>query len=241
MPPLLTSAVVKSFPKPVFKPFRFEGYYSGSKKYWQAVCPFELNIELDKNLDALTLTSIEYRQYIAGGVWVAMNDEEWEAQPNGNEKFRIPAYTGQQKVAQLPMLSVSGVGLSRQHWKEDGEVQASGPPERYGYRATATMDTPREADLWYPRNTVAGHRYLLRDTPSVRGRWYPDTPAEKLPIWVWIEIFFRGCVVQVENFGNTTRPIKLLAEQTWKAEWLNAKLNLFSEATPIARPADHVD
>lgn len=233
--PLLTSAAVKSFPPPKFGTFEFQGYYAGDKKYWQAVTPFELNIELDKNLDADELQSIEYRQYISGGCWFTVNDRDWEAEPNANSRFKVPTYEGQSTCVELPMQRVGGTGLVMGKWKEDGE-KVGGEVQRYGYRATATMDTPGEADLWH---NLGGTKYLLRDTPSIRGRWFPDMKESKLPLWVWMEIWFLGAVVQTRPEGNTTVPIKVLQKRQWKVEWINATLPLFSAAKPIDKPADH--
>jgi hypothetical protein len=225
----LESAVV-SFHPPTIIPFRWERYYKDDKKYWQAACKVELRVELDSKLDVVDLLKIEYRQYIRGGVWIRLDDEDWTADnaPNGNDRFKIPAYAGQSKVAAIPMHPVTGVGLSLK-WKEDGEVE--GPyTECYGYRATATVDTAREADAWLPLSTFAGTRYLMRDTPSLRGEW----KVNQKPIWVWIELYFKGFVVEVEPFGNTTRPIRVLKERSWSCLWMNQCLSMYSSATQIS-------
>jgi len=207
--------------------FRFEAFYENGQKMWQASCQFEVQVELDSNLPALERGLIEYRQYIRGGVWVRKGSDEWtdDDNPNGNKSFAIPPYKGQTKVPQLPMAKVDGVGLSLS-WKEDGQIE-SGQTERYGYRETIGVIATNEADIWRPENT-AGHIYFLRDTPSIRGKWDGDS------IEVWIELYFKGFVVEVElDETYSTRPVRVLAAKKWSYFWTPPKLQHWSDATRL--------
>lgn len=236
--PVLTKAAVKTMHLKIHD--NQWQYYYAPTRIWQAVTSFELNIELDKSLDVLALNSIEYRQYISGGVWVALNNQDWEDSPNGNPKFRIPGYDGQNKCVELPMKRVSAPGLVMGEWKEDGEVKNS-KIERYGYRATADLDMPLEADYWHPKTTSVGHLYRLRDRPMIRGRWNDKwSEGKELPLWIYLDLWFWGAVVQVENVGETTRPVRILDQKRWKIEWHNGKLERISQATMLSEtPADH--
>lgn len=211
--------------------FRYERYYNDEgKKMWQASCQFEVRIELEQaKLNALERASIEYRQYIRGGVWVRRGSERWtdDDKPNGNEHFRIPPYAGQNKVTGLPMGAVPGVGLSLS-WKEDGEVE-NGKVERYGYRDTATVHATNEVDSWRPAHSL-GHSYLLRDTPSIRGEWGVGETVR-----VWIELWFKGFVVEVaRDAAESTQPIRILKEKNWRCFWQDEEpMTEWLKAEPI--------
>ena len=212
------------------RPFRWERYYGTAGKMWQAACQFDVKVEIDPSVDELECLSVEYRQYICGGVWVRRGHEEWTADnnPNGNGYFPIPPYAGQNKVAGIPMKAVTGTGLNLA-WKEDGEIQTGGT-ERYGYRDTANVETANEIDKWYNSSQLTGRSYKLRDTPSMSGRWGSGDSVD-----VWIELYFKGFVVEVErdDATNTTRPTRLLKQKNWSYFWHPEKLSLWSDATPI--------
>lgn len=211
--------------------FRFERFYSPKtgKKMWQASCQFDVKIEIDSKLDDLSKMSIEYRQFIRGGVWVRRGHEAWtdDLHPNGNVHFPIPAYGGQSKSNGLPMAAVSGTGLSLS-WKEDGEVE-SGGTERFGYRATANVNSTNEIDQWTNPTQITGRSYLLRDTPSIAGEWGSGDSVE-----VWIELYFKGFVVEVEQPPTgPTRAVRVLKQKEWSYFWPDKKLSLWMDATSI--------
>jgi len=197
---------------------------------WQASCQFDVRVEIDSSVAELESMNIEYRQYIRGGVWVRRGNEDWTADnaPNGNGYFPIPPYAGQNKAAGIPRSAVTGTGLSVE-WKEDGQIE-SGGIERYGYRDTANVEAANEIDKWSNPSQLTGRTYRLRDTPSLRGRWGSGDSVE-----VWIELWFKGFVVEVErdDVTNITRPIRVLKQKDWSYFWLEEKLSLWSDATPI--------
>lgn len=207
--------------------FRFERFYDGVKM-WQASCQFEVRIELDTKFKGAERASIEYRQFICGGVWIRRGSEEWtgDDKPNGNKHFLIPPYAGQTKSIGLPMAPVPGTGLSFQ-WKEDGEIEA-GKIERYGYRDTVPLVKTNEVDSWRPAHSL-GHSYLLRDTPSIRGEWGGGDKVD-----VWIELFFQGFVVQVErDASDNTQPVRVLKQKSWQYLWQDQRLSEWLKATQI--------
>jgi hypothetical protein len=217
------------------RPFRFERFYgmydNTIQKMWQASCQFDVQIDIDPKLDEFVRSSIEYRQYIRGGVWFRRGNQAWTGDnaPNGNPKFKIPAYAGQSKVAGIPTTAVSGKGLSLS-WKEDGEEEDNVPTERYGYRDTATLIKTNEIDVWSKPNQITGSTYFLRDTPSISQPWFDGQSVE-----VWIELYFKGFVVEVDRdpVTNITRPTRILKQKEWSYFWPDKKLNLWMDATAI--------
>lgn len=211
--------------------FRFERYYSSvtGKKMWQASCQFSVKVEIDNSVGDLDRLKIEYRQFIRGGVWIRRGNQDWTADndPNGNKFFKIPPYSGIAGVAGLPVSAVSGQGLSLS-WKEDGEVETGGT-ERFGYRATANVNTPNEVDLWNNPTQLTGRSYLLKDTPSIAGEWGAGESVE-----VWIELYFKGFVVEVKQPPTgPTIPVKVLKQKEWSYFWPDQKLDLWMNATAI--------
>lgn len=222
------AAAITKFDHITRRDFRFERFYANGKKMWQASCQFDVAIELDSKLEPVQCGQIEYRQFIRGGVWVRRGNQPWtdDNNPNGNAFFRIPAYAGQSRLADMPMHAVSGNTLSLR-WKEDGEIE-NGQIERYGYRDTATVDTAHEKDIWMPYNS-SGRSYRLRDTPSIRGEWGSGDSVE-----VWIELYFKGYVVEVErDASDKTIPIKILKQKSWNYFWPEKKLTQWMHATEI--------
>ncbi len=222
---------IVSFSHSTKRPFRWERYYnSAGKKMWQASCQFEVKVEIDPKLDDFERTQIEYRQYIRGGVWFRRGTQQWSADndPNGNRYFAIPPYSGQSKASGIPSKAVSGTGLSLA-WKEDGQVETGGT-ERFGYRDHATVNATHEADLWTNDNQINGRTYYLKDTPSFAGEWGSGDSVE-----VWIELYFKGFVVEVERDEHTdvTRPIKVLREKEWTYFWQEKKLSQWMTAAAI--------
>ena len=212
-------------------PFGWQHWYGPKGKVWQASCQFDVKVEIEASIPELECMNIEYRQFIRGGVWVRRGNADWTADnnPNGNKKFPIPPYAGQNKVAGIPTSPVTGTGLDGS-WKEDGQIETGGT-ERYGYRDTANVDKPNEIDKWSNPSQLSGRSYRLRDTPSISGEWGDAGES----VEVWIELWFRGCVVEVErdNATNTTRPIRLLKQKEWSYFWTEEKLSLWMNATAI--------
>ncbi|MGD9561098.1 MAG: hypothetical protein AB7W44_02305 [Pyrinomonadaceae bacterium] len=223
---------IQQFSQTTRRPFRWERFYDSStgNKMWQASCQFEVRIGIDPKLDDLLKMNIEYRQFIRGGVWVRRGNEAWtsDTDPNGNKFFPIPPYSGQSKVAGIPTSAVSGTGLSLS-WKEDGQIE-NGGTERYGYRDTASVNAANEIDLWQTPTQITGRNYLLRDTPSIAGEWGVGESVE-----VWIELYFKGFVVEVErdSVTNQTKPVKILKQKDWSYSWTDKKLSLWMDAAPI--------
>ena len=229
---MIQESSIISFTHNTTRPFRWEGFYSPKtgKKMWQAACQFDVTVEIDPALDDLEKLNIEYRQYIRGGVWVKRGTQDWTADndPNGNKAFPIPAYPGQSKVSGIPMAAVPGTGLSLS-WKEDGQIETGGT-ERYGYRDTANVNAGNEIDIWGTPNQITGRKYRLRDTPSIAGEWGSGDSVE-----VWIELYFKGFVVEVERDGVTgiTKPVKILKQKDWSYFWPDKKLSLWQDAVAI--------
>lgn len=211
--------------------FRFERFYSPTtgKKMWQASCQFEAAVEIDASVPELDRLKVEYRQFIRGGVWVRRGNQQWTADndPNGNKHFKVPPYAGIAGVAGLPSGAVSGTGLSLS-WKEDGEVETGGT-ERFGYRADANVNTANEVDLWTNTTQLTGRSYKLRDTPSIAGEWGSGDTVE-----VWIELYFKGFVVEVEQPPTgPTKAVRVLKQKDWSYMWADKKLSLWMDATAI--------
>lgn len=197
----------------------FERYTQAGKPRWRASCQFDMSIEIDPSIGA-DVANIEYRQFIKGGIWVREGDEDWKVAPNGNIALPIPAYAGTSANNELPKPAVPGVGLSSA-WKEDGQQKGSNP-NLYGYRKTATTNLSREKDFWAPN--YYGHNYQLRDTPSISGWW------NNKPIEVWIELYFMGCVVEVQRHPVTdaTTVSRVIKSKTWQYQWLGKKLENYN-------------
>jgi hypothetical protein len=213
--------------------FRFERYEIRGTKVWRVSCQFDLMIQLDPTLAAVELAQIEYRQFISGGVWFRRGALPWTADnnPNGNASFKIPPYAGQSRVAGIPAKAVPGQGLSLMEWKEDGEVDRNGT-ERYGYRNSTPTNLSDEVDRWTPTQ-ASGFCYNLRDTPSFAAPW----ANLDLSVEVWVELYFKGFVVQVEQDENlNTQPIKVLKQTSWKYFWPEKKLLKWTDAIPIPVP-----
>lgn len=111
------------------------------------------------------------------------------------------------------MAPVNSVGLSSA-WKEDGIIR-EGKPMPYGYRSSAYSNgDSNEQDTWR-----TGHKYELADTVSIGGTWRDSVVVLSQPLgrvnWieVWIEIHFRGYVVELNAPGGT--PMKVIARKEW--------------------------
>jgi len=228
---MISSASALAFTHRTNQEFRFERFMKDGKHMWQAACTFEVRIQLDPRMDFQELMNIEYRQFISGGVWVRQGNRLWTADdnPNANDKFLIPPYAGQTKVSGIPMRAVRGKGLSLMYWKEDGKDDGTNPVVRYGHRNANPNNHGNEVDRWSPGH-LDGFAYTLKDKPAIWGEW--PIPAEKIE--VWIELYFKGFVVQVErNEHGDSLPIKILKEKEWKYFWPEKVLNRWIDASPI--------
>ena len=225
-------AAIQYFDHLPVRGFRFDAFHENGRKRWKASCQFDVVLILDPTkVLPVELGTIEYRQYIRGGAWVRRNDQKWpdDDKPNGNATFLIPPYAGQAKVPALPTSAVPEAGLSLS-WKEDGKSR-TGDPLRYGYRDSPPFNEANEKDYWTPQHTV-GTSYKLRDTPSLTGDWL----ATDNSIDVWIELWFRGAVVQVEpGPDGKTRPVKLLREIKWTCFWQDHRMSEWYKYTAEGR------
>ncbi|MEP6849700.1 MAG: hypothetical protein ABI999_12660 [Acidobacteriota bacterium] len=210
--------------------FGWEAFYKGGQKKWQASTQFEVTIDIDRtDMTDLELASIEYRQYIRGGVWTRRGTKDWplDSAPDGNKSFAIPKYAGQKDiiVPLIPIYAVNHEELDMSHYKEDGQIEKGGE-EWYGYRAWANVEAPNEVDKWTPEGP-SGTRYLARDTPSIMDDWGDGESVE-----VWIELYFKGFVVEVDLPDTRTRPIKMLKHHAW-SYFFHEKLDLWGDATRL--------
>lgn len=207
---------VHRFTHHTIRPFRWEYYKKkdNQAKMWSASCQFDVKVELNPSLQAVQCADIEYRQFIRGGVWVRRGSQEWAPDwaPNGNKSYPIPPYRPKQVAGDMPRGPVDGVGLSLS-WKEDCQIE-NNKEEYFGYRETAVANAANEKDLWGPGDRFTGKSYHLRDTPSISGEWDKGEPVE-----VWIELHFKGFVVEVDYDSPKTVPIRILSRRSWSYFW----------------------
>lgn len=226
---MITESSILEFQRVPRRSLRWETYTNKvGAKMWQVSCQFDVKINLDPKLTAEERSRIEYRQFIAGGVWIARGSYQWTNEANGNKHFPIPPYAGQDLVHGIPMGSVPGVGLST-YWKEDGLI-SGGTVKRYGYRDTADQYGTSEMDMWTYPDPKTGHGYRLRDTPSISGEWgYGDK------VKVWIELYFKGFVVEVgrNTPAGPTYPVRILKQRSWEYFWPDAELKSLKDAVVI--------
>src|SRR5262245_32959048 len=200
--------------------FRFERFTSKEGvRMWQGACQFEVHVDLDPALTVKERSRIEYRQFIRGRAWYARGWEDWTPGPNANECFHIPAYEpGDDEVPEFPQTTVDHEGLDWE-WKEDGQLKpGDAKPYRYGYRRTADQWGERMMDVWTYPDKMTGYAYRLRDTPSLYGPW-GNRPTDNDAVWLWIELYFQGFVVEVERVGPDAYPIRVLKRKSWEYSW----------------------
>lgn len=231
--PKLPTMIVTGFPAPSGNvPVTFSEQRVASECRWKVSANFQVGVQLNPQLMGVQCAPYEYRQYIKGDVWLREwigdkpvptphdpGNEGWFQVDAGTiedrkKTFQIPRYAGlKSTLSGLPTTPVNSVGLSSA-WKEDGIIR-NGIPMPYGYRSSAYSNgDSNEQDTWR-----TGHKYELADTVSIGGTWRDSVVVLSQPLgrvnWieVWIEIHFRGYVVELNAPGGT--PMKVIARKEW--------------------------
>ena len=209
------------------RPFSFDCYKKQGVWKWRASCQFSLRVSLHPNLQPVERNSIEYRQFITGGIWVRYHSVgDWTPQPNFNKYLPIPPYKPQHSLPELPTAHVPGPGLSWEEWKEDGKGSL-----QYGYRTNQPMFRLHERDQWMGPNMETGSEYYLRDTPSVAAEWVDGTAFD-----LWIGLYFLGYVVEVERDERGIGiPVRVLKSGSWDYHF-DGELSSLSKLPVVTNP-----
>jgi peptidoglycan hydrolase-like protein with peptidoglycan-binding domain len=219
---------VSAFWQATTMPYRFERFRGidptthRMEDRWRAACVFKVHVGLNPNLTQEQACRYEYRQFIRGNIWVKVDGKDWVF---ANGALKVPAYGGCQAAIGLPRDSVTGDSLNEHQWKEDGEVRS--PKDRYyGHRISALVRDSRCQDEWLPHGV--GHDYYLSDQPSITGTW------PKVPIEVWMELYFQGYVVEVEEDDQGfTRPIRVVQQKNWVCHSQTMRLSNYFSAIAV--------
>lgn len=219
---------VSDFWQGMTMPFRFERFRgidpttNRMEDRWRAACVFKVHVGLNPALTEDQACRYEYRQFIRGNIWVKADGQDWVF---ANKALKVPAYGGGAASVGLPSDSVTGSILHETKWKEDGEVRD--PQDRYyGHRISALVRDARCQDEWLPHQV--GHDYYLSDQPSVTGTW------PKIPIEVWMELYFQGYIVEVEEDDNGfTTPIRVVQKKTWMCHSQTMRLSNYLSAVAV--------
>ena len=219
---------VSEFWQSMTMPFRFERFRgidpttNRMEDRWRAACVFKVHVGLNPALKPEQACRYEYRQFIRGNIWVKTDGQDWVF---ANKALQVPEYGGCAASVGLPSDSVPGSILHETRWKEDGEVRK--PQDRYyGHRISALVRDERCQDEWLPHQV--GHDYYLSDQPSITGTW------PKIPVEVWMELFFQGYIVEVEeDEQGFTTPIRVVQKKSWICHSQTMRLSKYTNAIAV--------